>query len=299
MPTTVALQPGDSVAGHRLLRPIGRGGSSVVWLVQAPLGRTPLALKLLALHGEAIEDDTQRFLNAARQAASLAHPDIVTVHGAGRVSGSHRDYPALTGPSSLCWLSMEAVPGTDLSRYAAPARLLPERLVLRLMQRLALALAHAHARGVIHRDLKPANVLVHWPTSTLKMADFGLARSSADAAQTRSGLMLGSPAYMAPEQLAGAAPTAATDLHALGVLGFELLAGRLPYQGDSMGALLQAVASSQPPDLHRLRPAVPLALSDCVSQLLAKQPAARPAGALQLAQALQDIDTGWPDPSRP
>lgn len=282
------------MAGYRLLRAIGHGASSVVWLARSPGRVAPIALKLLALPGSTTDTagDARRFLHAARQAATLAHPDIVTVLDAGREPDG-RD-----GSAALCWLAMEAVPGTDLSRYTSPTRLLPERLVLRLMQRLALAMAHAHSQGVIHRDLKPANVLVHWPTATMKLADFGLLRS-ATSDQTRSGLLLGSPAYMAPEQLAGAEPTVATDLHALGVLGYEMLAGRLPYTGDSMGALLQAVASEAPPDLHRLRPSVPEALSDCVARLLAKQPASRPPDGAHLAQMLQRIDTAWSESAAP
>ncbi|MEO5735041.1 MAG: serine/threonine-protein kinase [Rubrivivax sp.] len=279
----VAPRAGDTVGGHRLLRPIGRGAASVVWLAQAAGSDAAVALKLVPMHGRDTEADAADFLAAARRAASLVHPDILTVHDAGRHGRS----------GEWCWLSMEAVPGSDLSRYTTPTRLLPERLVLRLLRRLALALAHAHARGIVHRDLKPANVLVHWPASTLKLADFGLARS-ADAEPTRSGLLLGSPAYMAPEQLAGALPTPATDFHALGVLGFELLAGRLPYQGDSMGQLLQAVATQTPPELHRLRPGVPQTLAACVAALLAKQPAARPVDGDQLATDLECIDRAWP-----
>ncbi len=286
-----APQAGDTIGGHRLLRPIGRGTASVVWLAEPPGSGRAVALKLVVLQGADAEGDAARFLAAAHRAASLSHPDIVAVHAAGR---HDFDLGHDRGRAGLCWLAMQAVPGSDLSRYTTPARLLPERLVLRLLQRLALALAHAHARGVVHRDLKPANVLVHWPASTMKLADFGLARS-ADAEATRSGLLLGSPAYMAPEQLAGAVPTPATDFHALGVLGFELLAGRLPYQGGSMGELLQAVATHAPADLHRLRLAVPQALADCVSALLAKSPADRPADGPKLAQQLQGIDHAWAD----
>lgn len=276
------LTPGAVLAGHRLLRAIGEGALGRVFLAQAPDG-SGVALKIVALPaGAAQAAAAQAFLQAADVARRLQHPAIVAVRGAGVADGCG-------------WLAMEAVPGTDLARYTQPARLLPEALVLLAGERVALALAHAHHQGVVHRDLKPANVLVHWPGDTVKLADFGLARA-ADAAQTRTGLVPGSPAYMAPEQLAGAVPTAQSDLHALGAMLFQLLAGRLPFEGASMGDLLRRVAREPAPDLRLLRPDLPPAVAALVARLLAKKPADRPADAAAVAAELHTMRAHLPAP---
>ncbi|MDP3223687.1 MAG: serine/threonine-protein kinase, partial [Rubrivivax sp.] len=226
----------------------------------------------------------QAFLQAARLGRELTHTHIVAIQDAG-IEGDQ------------AWLRMEAVPGSDLSRYTRTPRLLPEPLVLKVADKVALALAHAHRQGVVHRDLKPANVLVDWPTDTVKLADFGLART-AGAMQTGTGIVLGTPAYMAPEQLAGALPSAATDLYALGVLLFELLAGRLPHEGRNMGELLQQVAHQPAPQLIGLRSEWPSPqghqLSALVARLLAKLPSHRPGDAAGVAVELQQLWGDWP-----
>jgi eukaryotic-like serine/threonine-protein kinase len=161
-------------------------------------------------------------------------------------------------------------------------------VVLDLGARIASALHHAHGAGVVHRDVKPANVMVDWARGTLKLADFGLARL-ADAERTRTGLVLGSPAYMAPEQLAGETATPASDLYALGVVLFQLLAGRLPHDDTSLGELLRQVAGVPAPDLRTVRPDLPAPLALLVGALLAKRPAERPADAEAAAARLQAI----------
>ena len=269
----MAAAPGTRIADYRLGRLLGRGNHGAVHLAVHDGSGQVVALKLLPLpegSGQALE--RKRFLRHAATAQSLKHPGIVALHAAG-VQGV------------LGWLAMELVPGSDLQRYTAPARLLPDALVLRIGARLAEALAHAHALGVVHRDIKPANVLVHWPEDIVKLADFGLART-ADAQATRTGLLLGSPGYMAPEQLAGAVPDARSDFYALGVMLFQLLSSRLPFEGDSMGALLRQVASSTAPDLRQLHPRLPAHVAQLVARLLSRQPHRRADTAAALAQEL-------------
>jgi serine/threonine-protein kinase len=268
------LRAGTRVAGWRLLRRIGQGTQSTVFLAEPESGGAAVALKLVPLAGTG-ESARAAFLAGADTARRLVHPGIVAVQAAG-VEGA------------LGWLAMEPVPGVSLERYTRPARLLPEALVLRVAEAVAAALAHAHQRGVVHRDVKPANVLVHWPSDTVKLADFGLARA-ADAGQTATGIVLGSPAYMAPEQLAGGVPTPASDLYALGVMLFQLLVGRLPHEADNLGELLRRVATLPAPDLRQLRPELPAPLAALVAQLLATNPAARPADAAALQQALRAV----------
>lgn len=252
---------------YRLGARLGEGGGSQV--VEADDLRTgrQVAVKLIQLPADLPAAQRQEWVARLHREAELArkldHPDIVAVYEAG-IQGQQ------------AWLAMERVHGVDLSRYTQRHLLLPENLVLRIGARVAAALAHAHACGVVHRDLKPANVLVHLAGGQVKLADFGVARQD-DASLTRTGMTLGTPAYMAPEQLAGAPATAASDTYALGVMLFELLAGRRPHQAATLGELLQATASQPPAALARLRPDLPAPVVAAVEQLLARQPADRPA----------------------
>lgn len=260
------------VAGYRLLRLLGQGAHGSVFLADA--GGHAVALKVLALpQGDGFGLACERFLASAATARRLVHPGIVAVLAAG-VEGANG------------WLAMEPVIGGDLGRHVRPGCLLPARQALVAAHQLALALECAHRQGVVHRDLKPANVLIEPRDGSVKLADFGLARAF-DAEQSATGFVLGSPSYMAPEQLAGNVPTPQSDLYALGVMLFELLTGRLPHEGSSMGELLRNVVSQPAPALDALRPDLPAAVAAVVASLLAKGPAQRPASATATAAALQ------------
>ena len=228
------------------------GGTAAVKLV-------PLPSELAGQHRKEWVDRLQREAALGRR---LSHPDIVTVLDVG-LTGSH------------AWMAMERVHGADLSRYTRPARLLPEAVVMRIGARVAAALAHAHACGVVHRDLKPANVLVDLGSGGVKLADFGVARLQ-DNQVTQTGMTLGTPAYMAPELLAGAAAGPASDTYALGVLLFELLTGQRPHQADTLGGLLRATAQDPPAALSALRPDLPAPVTAAVQQLLHRDPVHRP-----------------------
>lgn len=260
------------LAGYRLLRTLGQGGAGEVYEALAPDGRT-VALKTFAL-----EDDSQglaaaTFMREARLGERLAHPDIVKV----LASGCEGDYG---------YLALEFVPGHDLQLHTQAAHRLPLPALLATVRRIAGALAHAHQQGVVHRDIKPANVLVHWPTNTVKVADFGLARLG-DVFRTRTGLISGTPVYMSPEQLAETAIGPASDLYAVGVLLFELLTSRLPYEAPSLGALLRRMASDSPPRVSMLRQDLPAELDMLVAELLAKRAQDRPPNATVVAERLE------------
>ncbi len=277
------LPAGHQLAGHVLRRVLGSGSHGTVYLA-SPSGTTQaVAMKVLSLNAGAASSATSAaFLDTAAAWRTLRHRDAITVLDAGIDQG-------------LAWLTMEVVPGSDLCRYTRAPRLLPEALSIQICQRVAQVLAHAHRRGLVHRDVKPANVLVHWPTQTVKLGDFGLARL-ADAANTATGMMLGSPSYMAPELLAGSAPTPRSDLYALGVTLFELLTGRQAFDGPNMGALLRNISQHPPPLLRQARPDLPEALESLLQLLLSKTPVERPADGDQLAQRLGEILAQLPRP---
>ena len=280
-PSNDAAPPGG-LANYRIERLLGKGAASEVFLAQDRRSGHWVALKVLEL-GSGLappewHDALERFRREATVLRELDHPGIVAVIDAG---------PSERG----AWMAVEAVAGCDLTRYTRPARLLPPPLVARIGARLAEALAYAHRSGVVHRDVKPANVLVDWTKDMVKLSDFGLARSS-EHTQTRSGITLGSPDYMAPEQLAGGAVGPASDLYGLGATLFELLAGRRPHQADSLGELLRAVAGEPAPQLAALRPELDPALCDVVMSLLAKDLAQRPSDAARVAARLWSVANG-------
>jgi serine/threonine-protein kinase len=286
-PSSGVGAPARRVGPFSLDALIGRGAAGEVHLATETASGARVALKLVRLDEAAPDADLhRRFVAEAAAAQRLVHPDIVRVFGAGVADG-------------LGWIAMEPLAGCDLVRYTRAARLLPEPVVLHVGARVARALAHAHALGVVHRDVKPANVMVDWTADRVVLTDFGIARL-ADAQRTRTGLVLGTPAYMAPEQLGGATADATGDVYALGVMLFELLTGRRPHEAASLGELLRQVAQQPAPDLRQLRPELPPALAALVAAALAKRPGERPAGAAALADALETIaatlESGVPVP---
>lgn len=261
---------------YRLDRALGKGASATVYLAQDERDARWVAIKVLTPGWEPPATDHgethARFAQEAAIVHRVQHPDIVSVLDTGETGGQ-------------LWLAMELAPGCGLDRYALPQRLLPAHLAVGITARVAGALAHAHALGVIHRDIKPSNVLVDLITRSVKVTDFGTARLL-EGRRTRTGLMLGTPAYMAPELLAGEDATPRSDLYSLGVMLFELLAGRRPHDSASMGELLRRVANDSPPDLSALRPELPSGLAELVTGLLAKHARGRPAEGAGLATEL-------------
>lgn len=286
------LGPGRRVGGWLLERTIGRGAVGQVHLARDEASGHRVALKLVPLQAggsAALRERLRRFSLEAAAAQRLQHPDIVRVFG----SGTETVDDVLLG-----WLAMEPLAGVDLVRYTRPARRLPEPVALQVGARIAAALAHAHAAGVQHRDVKPSNVLVDWSADRVVLTDFGLASLQDDDAgeRTATGVVLGTPAYMAPEQLAGAPATTAADVHALGVLLFELLCARRPHDdAATLGELLRRVASGPAPDLRDWRPEAPASLAELVGRALAPAPAARPTSAALASALAAEAARGWPD----
>ncbi len=275
-----ALAAPRLAAQFNLQRLLGSGATGEVYLASDVRTGQQVALKLMAAspgtgQGPLPQNPGTRELQASRR---LRHPDIAAILDAGQ-------------EADVAWLAVEFAPGLPLSRYTQASRLLPTALVLRLGARLAAALACAHQQGVVHRDLKPSNVLVDLPSMGVKLLDFGVARIE-DGQQTRTGLTLGTPAYMAPEQLAGLPASPASDAYALGVVLFEMLTAQRPHGGANLGELLRQVAEAPAADLASLRPELPRPAALAVQQLLARDPQQRPADLAAWARQAEHLAAG-------
>ncbi len=262
---------------------IGRGAMGAVYVGYDPATDHRVALKTMSLaqefSGADLVDARVRFLREAEMAGRLDHPDIVSVIDAGEVEG-------------IAFIAMELIQGKDLSEFTAPDRLLPAPTLLPILARVADALAYAHSRGVTHRDIKPGNIMVELEQGVVKVMDFGVARV-ADAARTRTGVVLGTPTFMSPEQLAGQTIDGRSDIYSLGVTMFQLLTGQLPYRNDSMAVLMRAIANDPVPHVCQLRPDLPQALGDVVALALEKHPTTRYADGHQMAEDLRAVASLW------
>jgi eukaryotic-like serine/threonine-protein kinase len=278
-------QPDDVVgppSGYERMEVIGEGGMGVVYRArQRGLGRV-VALKQVRPEALGGRDAMARFRREAEAAARLRHPNIVPIYDVGRLDG-------------VPYLAMEYVEGGTLAARLAGGPLDP-RAAARLVELLARAVQHAHEAGVIHRDLKPANVLLAPDLDCPKVADFGLARSDGNDLQTRTGTILGTPGYMAPEQAEGDSSRVGPpcDIHALGAIFYETLTGRPPFSNPSVLATLELVRTAQPSSPRRVRPGVPRDLETVALKCLEKSPSKRYDSARALAEDLRRWLDGEP-----
>src|SRR3984893_12585546 len=256
------------IAGrYRLDEVLGRGGMSEVWRADDLELDHHVPIKLLAP-----DADTARFEREARAVASLAHPNITQLYDYGESEG--RPY-----------IVLEYVPGGTLEARLRAKAPLPDHETFAVAAGIAAGLAHAYARGVVHRDLKPANVLFD-EEGRPKLADFGIARMAAgEGTLTEAGTVLGTAAYISPEQAMGAPATAASDVYSFGVILYRMLTGRLPFESRNPMALVLLHLDSPPPAISRFRDDAPPGLESTAMAALAKDPAARPPdGAALLAE---------------
>lgn len=285
VPSQVLATPPE-VPGYEILERLGHGGMGVVYKARQKSLDRIVALKMVLAGAHASPEELARFRHEAEVVAKLAHPNIVQIHEV----GEHEGRP---------FLSLEFVVGGGLDKKLAGAPL-PGRDAARLVETLARALHHAHVLGVVHRDLKPANVLLA-ANGVPKITDFGLARLGAGSGQTRSGDILGTPSYMAPEQAAGQnnfiGP--ATDVYALGATLYELLTGRPPFRADNPLDTLLQVVDQEPVSVRRLQPNVSHDLETICLKCLEKTPGNRYASAADLADDLRRFDEGRPILARP
>lgn len=273
-------QPGLSkpmLGRYEIEKELGKGAMGVVYLGKDPkIGRV-VAIKTMALSQEfeadELEDVKARFFREAETAGRLNHPNIVTMYDAGE-------------EHDLAYIAMEFLKGKDLVPYTKHPNLLPLPKVLSIIARVADALSYAHSLNVVHRDIKPANIMYDPESDTVKVTDFGIARIT-DSSKTKTGMVLGTPSYMSPEQLSGVKIEGHSDLFSLGVSLYQLVCGKLPFEGDSMAQLMFRIANEPHADIRNVRPDVPPCLVDIVNKALAKKIEDRYESGSAMAEAIR------------
>jgi serine/threonine-protein kinase len=253
---------------YRIERALGHGGMAVVYLAHDEELHRRVAIKVLAPHLVGDDGFRARFLQESKLASRLAHPNVVRVYDAGETEGSP-------------YIVMEYVPGHTIAERGR--RLHTEAVPLALQA--CAGLQHAHDAGLVHRDVKPANLLVR-EDDVLKIADFGIARAAEQTRLTQHGTVLGTAAYLSPEQAAGEEVTTATDIYSLGAVVYELLSGRPPYEFDSLAELAAQQTAGAITPLRDLEPSVPVPVEAAVMHALAREPRFRPPSAADFAHEL-------------
>jgi len=263
---------------YQVEKELGKGAMGVVYLGRDPkIGRV-VAIKTMALAQEFEADELaevkERFFREAETAGRLAHQNIVTIYDAGE-------------EHDLAYIAMELLKGGDLVPFTKPGALLPVDKVASIIARTADALGYAHKQGVVHRDIKPANIMYHLESDTVKVTDFGIARLT-DSSKTKTGMVLGTPSYMSPEQLAGKKIDGRSDLFSLAVSFYQMLCGKLPFEGESMGRLMYRISSEPPTDILSINPNVPPGLVTFLDRAFDKDPDHRFQTGEEFAAALRE-----------
>jgi serine/threonine-protein kinase len=266
---------------YQVEKELGKGAMGVVYLGKDPkIGRV-VAIKTMALSqefaGEELTDARERFFREAETAGRLQHQNIVTIFDAGE-------------EHDLAYIAMEFLKGRDLAEHCKREQLLPVATVLSIVARVAEALAYAHKQNVVHRDIKPANIMYERESDTVKVTDFGIARIT-DSSKTKTGLVLGTPSFMSPEQLAGKKVDGRSDLYSLGVMLYQMLAGVLPFRGESMSELMYKIANEEAADIRTIRPELGEGLANVVALALSKRPETRYQTGDQFAADLRAVGT--------
>jgi CHASE2 domain-containing sensor protein len=241
---------------YQVDKELGKGAMGVVYLGKDPkIGRV-VAIKTMALAQEfepdELQDVKERFFREAETAGRLNHPNIVTIFDAGE-------------EHDLAYIAMEFLKGKDLVPYTKPDSLLPIEKAVSIHARIAEALAYAHRLNVVHRDVKPANMMYDIDSDTVKVTDFGIARIT-DSSRTKTGMVLGTPSYMSPEQLSGQKIDGRSDLFSLAVSLYQMSSGRLPFVGDSMAQLMFKIANEEAADVRTINSAIPESLAVIIAK---------------------------------
>ncbi len=274
----MTLRLGSKLGRFEITGVLGEGAMGTVYLAHDPQIERPVAIKTLRpeMGGEQGREIASRFVKEAKLAGRLQHPNIVTIYEAGR-------------DQDVDFIAMEYIDGEPLTRLLSKSDFsLPQRV--EVVRQVALALEHAHERGVLHRDIKPGNILIT-RDGRVKVADFGIGKLlTAGGDLTRTGQMVGSPAYMSPEQIRGEQLDGRSDFFSLGVVFYELLTGARPFPGDTVTTLVYQILHTEPRDPLKLRSDLPRSAREVFARLLAKSPEKRPADARDFLREVGTIE---------
>jgi serine/threonine-protein kinase len=270
--------PPQRMGRYIIERRIGRGAMGAVYLAKDPRINRAVALKAIPIEkefeDEELKEARQRFYREAESAGRLTHPNIITVFDAGEDKG-------------LAYIAMEFMPGIALKSYTDPKKLLAPKRALELCAATAEGLDYAHNMGVIHRDIKPANLLYNPKDGSVKISDFGVARMT-DNNKTKTGIVLGTPMYMSPEQLGAEDLTGLSDLFSLGVTLYELLVGEVPFKASNIAVLMTKITTEDPAPLSSRRAGIPPSVDAVLAKALAKRPEDRFSCGAEMAIALRN-----------
>ena len=262
---------------YQVEKELGKGAMGVVYLGRDPKISRVVAIKTMALSQEFEEDELvevkERFFREAETAGRLNHPNIVTIYDAGE-------------EHDLAYISMEFLKGKDLAPHTKVDNLLPIAKVVDIVAKVADALDYAHAQNVVHRDIKPANIMYEADAGVVKVTDFGIARIT-DSSKTKTGMVLGTPSYMSPEQLSGKKVDGRSDLFSLGVMLYQMTTGQLPFTGDSMATLMFKIANEPHASASSVNPAISTSLTLIIDRMLEKDAEKRYARGLDIANELR------------
>ena len=257
---------------------VGRGAMGAVYLAKDPRINRAVAVKAIPIEKEFEDEELKearlRFYREAESAGRLTHPNIITVFDAGEDKG-------------LAYIAMEYVPGIPLRSFTDPKKLLAPKRALELAAATAEGLDYAHNQGVIHRDIKPANLLYNPKDGSIKISDFGVARMT-DNNKTKTGIVLGTPMYMSPEQLGAENLTGLSDLFSLGVTLYELLVGEVPFKANNIAVLMTKITTEDPAPISTRRAGLPPSIDVVLAKALAKRPQDRFSCGAEMAIALRN-----------
>ncbi len=267
-----------SLGRYKIVSELGRGAMGVVYKATDPLLQRTVAIKTInmALDRDGIERYEARFYQEARAAGALSHPNIVTIYDVGK-SGQ------------IAYMAMEFIEGVELRSLIGEGRPLPVAKAVSIAVQVAEALAYAHQRGIVHRDIKPPNIMIA-SDGMVKITDFGIASMRASESLTQTGMMLGSPKYMSPEQVLGKRADFRSDIFSLGIILYEMIAGTAPFGGENVTALMYQIVNLAPPAPSVLNFDVPELLDYVVAKMLAKSLEERYQTAAELAQDLHECE---------
>jgi serine/threonine-protein kinase len=276
--TLVDMETKPTLGRYEITDELGRGAMGVVYKGEDPKIHRTVAIKTISL--SEFEEDTvtemkERFFREAESAGLLTHQNIVTIYDCGE-------------EHDLAYIAMEFLEGEDLEPYTKPDNLFPVREVLKFIADVADALDYAHSKEIVHRDIKPANIMYLKETKEVKVTDFGIARITSSS-KTKTGIVLGTPSYMSPEQVSGKKVDGRSDIFSLGIVLFEMLTGQKPFTGDDITSLMFKLAKERHPSPRELNPRIPPIVEKIIDKALEKELDKRYQTAGQMANHLRQV----------